>query len=70
MLEKYIVYESASILGYCTFWVAGKWFACFVDFGEVVSYVHDTTASTYITWLDYIGLVLFEDLQSFVFLQC
>ena len=43
--------------------------AC-VDFGEVVSYVHDTTASTYITWFDYIGTVLFDVLQSFVFLQC
>lgn len=43
--------------------------AC-VDFGGVVSYVHDATASTYITWFDYIGVVISEVLQSFLFLQC
>lgn len=54
----HIVYESASIVGYCVCWVGSEWFACivllkvYVDFGEVVRSVHDANACTFITWFD------------------
>ena len=61
-----ILYESACIIGYCTCWAVGKWFVCSVvlqvcvDFSEIVSCVHYTNASTFITWFDDNGLVIFE----------
>ena len=42
----------------------------FVDFGDVASCVHDTNASTFITWFDYYGLVIFEIVQCCLFLEC
>ena len=61
-------------MGYCVCWVVGEEFVCTVvlnvcvDFGEVVSCVHDTNASTIITWFDYYRLVIFEIVQCCLFL--
>ena len=55
-------------------WVVDEEFACTVvlkvcvDFGEVVSCFHDTNASTFITWFDYYGLVIFEIVKCYLFL--
>ena len=46
-----ILYESACIIGYCTYWVVGEWSVCIVvlqvcvDFGELVSCVHYANVS-------------------------
>ena len=39
-----------------------------VDFSEVVSCVHNANASTFITWFDDNGLVIFEVVQFCLFL--
>ena len=58
-----ILYESACIIGYCTYWVVGEWFVCIVvlqvcvDFGELVSCVHYANVSIFITWFGDNGLV-------------
>lgn len=62
----HVVYESASIMGYCICWIEGDWFVCTVilkanvDFGEVVSYAHNVNTSTFTTRFDYNELVIFE----------
>ena len=56
MLGMHILYESACIIGYCTYWVVGEWFVCIVvlqvcvGFGELVSCVHYANVSIFITW--------------------
>ena len=70
----HILYESEGIIGCCTCWIVGDWFVCIVvlqlcvDFDEVVSWVHYPNVSTFITWFDDNGLVIFEVVQCCLFL--
>ena len=56
MLGMHILYESACIIGYCTYWVVGEWFVCIVvlqvcvGFGGLVSCVRYANVSIFITW--------------------
>ena len=65
----YLFYESESIIDYCSCWIVGEWFACIailwvcVDFSELVSCVHYTDASTFITGFDDNRAVIFEVVQ-------
>ena len=68
----YIVYENVSIIGYCVCWVVGEQFVCIVvlkvcvDFGVVVSSVHDANASAFITCFDYNRLFLLQVTTGFL----
>ena len=39
-----------------------------MDSREVMPYVHDTNVSTFMTWFDDNGLVIFEVVQCFLYL--
>ena len=73
MLWESIYSMIACIINYCTCWVVGEWFVCIVvlqvcvDFSEVVS-VHYANVSTFITWFDNNGLVIFDVIQCYLFL--
>lgn len=41
-----------------------------MDFGEVVSCIHDSNVVTFTTWLDYNGVVISEVVQFILFLHC
>lgn len=68
--------ETVSIMGYCICGIAVEWFVCIgvlkvcVDFGEVVSCIHDSNVVTFTTWLDYNGVVISEVVQFILFLHC
>ena len=41
-----------------------------MDFGEVVSCIHDSNVVTFTTWLDYNGVVISEVVQFILFPHC
>ena len=72
MFKVHILYESACIIGYCTYWVLGESFVCVMvlqmcsDFNEVVSCVHYPSSLSHgLITEGWLFLSLFNDAVSF-----